>query len=345
MSKATNYILFFKKTDNKIKLQNYLSNYKKKINWDLIYLQYEKKNSSFGLFIIGYYNYYIKKNYKIGLDYFYKALELNNVFAMFYIGLYLLNSGKYKESQELFEKCIKNGNARGYCGLGKVYYYGFDKKYLNKILELFKKGAELGDSQCLTHLGIIYSIEGTEFYNYHKTVYYLKKGVELNDSQAMHCLGIIYYYGYYNDDIKLDDGMKLLNQAIDNNYTPSITFVGNIYSRNNKLINYKKAIQLYNKAIELNNDDAMVEMGCLYKHGEGIEQDYKKAYDLFLRASKLNNAKAFICLGILYKNGQGVPFDMIQSIKYYKKGHLINKNNNFKDSENILLTIKLDTNN
>ncbi len=63
----------------------------------------------------------------------------------------------------------------------------------------------------------------------------------------------------------------------------------------------KKAIELYERAVELGNARAMYNLGVCYKYGEGVPKDMNKAIELYERAAALGNANAMNGLGVCYK--------------------------------------------
>lgn len=64
---------------------------------------------------------------------------------------------------------------------------------------------------------------------------------------------------------------------------------------------FKKAKELYEKAIDKGNHHAICDMGLMYEKGYGVKQDYIKAKELYEIAGALNNSSALSNLGILYE--------------------------------------------
>ena len=67
------------------------------------------------------------------------------------------------------------------------------------------------------------------------------------------------------------------------------------------------AIGCYLQAADLNNADAMVNLGTIYLNGipRLVERNYTKAYDNFIKAMDLDNSDAMIHLSYMYRNGLG----------------------------------------
>ena len=56
---------------------------------------------------------------------------------------------------------------------------------------------------------------------------------------------------------------------------------------------FKKAVELYQKAANLGNGAACNNLGDKYYQGSGVTQDYQKAVELYQKAADLGNASAY----------------------------------------------------
>lgn len=59
-------------------------------------------------------------------------------------------------------------------------------------------------------------------------------------------------------------------------------------------------------------------IGTMYHFGYGVEVDYKRAKDLYERALEYGNGEAANHLGRLYLNGEGVEKNPVRAREYYK---------------------------
>ena len=86
-------------------------------------------------------------------------------------------------------------------------------------------------------------------------------------------------------------------------------------------------VDLYKKAIDCGNADAMNDLGALYYDGRGCEQDFTKAVYYYDMAAKLGNRQAQENLGYCYYYGRNVPIDYEKAFHYFAlgafDGHLI----------------------
>ena len=56
----------------------------------------------------------------------------------------------------------------------------------------------------------------------------------------------------------------------------------------------------------------------MYAKGLGVEQNYKVALDLFLRAANQYDPEALYNLGLMYKNGTGVRMNYGEALRWFR---------------------------
>ena len=70
----------------------------------------------------------------------------------------------------------------------------------------------------------------------------------------------------------------------------------------------------------------LLKQGMDYYEGKKVEQDQQKAFELFVKAAELGNMQALYNAGLMYNNGQGVEKDDAKAAECYQKaadaGHL-----------------------
>lgn len=57
----------------------------------------------------------------------------------------------------------------------------------------------------------------------------------------------------------------------------------------------------YEKAVELDDDEAMNIMGIIYEEGIEVPPDFERAYEYYTAAAEMGNAKAKLNLGLMYE--------------------------------------------
>ena len=82
---------------------------------------------------------------------------------------------------------------------------------------------------------------------------------------------------------------------------------------------YKQAIYRIMKASAQGSVGAYVNIGYMYKHGQGVEKDYQAAFEWFTKAAECNDATAWYNLAIMYHYGEGRPVDLRQALDLYRK--------------------------
>jgi len=164
--------------------------------------------------------------------------------------------------------------------LGSLYKDGFGvQKETQKAKELFEKAIQLGSSDALINLALIYEETPVSFImksllnlkniknapNYQKAIELYEKAIQLEKSSAMINLGNMYFKG---KGVKQD---------------------------------FQKAKELYEKGILLGYSNGYCNLGVMYQNGHGVKPDCFKAKELFEKSIQLGNTKAQNNLSILEK--------------------------------------------
>ncbi|ELR22584.1 K+ channel tetramerization subfamily protein [Acanthamoeba castellanii str. Neff] len=82
---------------------------------------------------------------------------------------------------------------------------------------------------------------------------------------------------------------------------------------------YRKAVELWQRAAELGEARAQNRLAMCYKNGEGVEQDLYKAIPLFQKAAEQGLRDAQYNLACIYKNGEGVGVDLTKAILWFRR--------------------------
>ena len=79
------------------------------------------------------------------------------------------------------------------------------------------------------------------------------------------------------------------------------------------------AVKRMRKRMEVNDAQAMYELGCYHQHGQrGLPQDVSKALELYHRAGELGHSESYCNIGYIYSRGQGVEIDEKKARHYYE---------------------------
>ena len=203
--------------------------------------------------------------------------------------LYLTGDGvtqNLDKAEKLLTKAAKKEYVPAYRGLGRVY---MRKGYTEEGLKWYDKAALCGDKIAARMLGDAY-YNGAE-------------GIEQNNTKAQ------YYY-----EKALEIGEDKDDATVHSN-------LGYLYASSEKP-EIDKAISHYTRAIELDesNSGAYFDLGQIYYWGlGGIKKDYKKAIQYYKQAADLNNPTALWNLAVCYDNGLGVKKNHNLCVNYAKK--------------------------
>ncbi|GES91031.1 kinase-like domain-containing protein [Rhizophagus clarus] len=114
---------------------------------------------------------------------------------------------------------------------------------------------------------------------------------------------------------------EMINWLLDNqNDSNSIYLLGYFYYHGVGVSsNMQNALELYQKAANLENNAAQFDLANMYIDGEGGDKDYEKAFEL---SEKLTE-KEYLCginlLGFCYDNGIGTDINPENAFSLYKK--------------------------
>ena len=151
------------------------------------------------------------------------------------------------------------------------------EKY-NKLMEHKKiELSDLGNSDALLNLGIVYLNGFGIEKDYSKAIQYFELSSNLGNSDSYLYLGNLYYNG---EGVKKD---------------------------------YLKAKEFYELSSRLNNSNAHNALGELYLYGNGVDKNHLIAFDYFLLASKQNHPFSLFHLGCIYSNAD----DLSRAIYYF----------------------------
>ena len=74
-------------------------------------------------------------------------------------------------------------------------------------------------------------------------------------------------------------------------------------------------LRLTHRAADLGNGLAMLNLGCAYYFGRGVEQDHEKTVRYYRRAAEKGVVKAISNLSLCYRDGEGVEKDAAEAAR------------------------------
>jgi len=80
-----------------------------------------------------------------------------------------------------------------------------------------------------------------------------------------------------------------------------------------------KAEMVRNKALGMNNTEAILKLASQYYIGDGVEMDKEKAFQYYLKAAELGSNEGMAEVGICYLKGEGVKQDDVQAYAWLSR--------------------------
>jgi TPR repeat protein len=198
-------------------------------------------------------------------------------------------SETWKKSQELRDQPAVDATPVEYIAKGKQ---AADRKDFDDAVVWYRKAADLGDASSMYELGQIYSgaygyqvVKGDHFA---EAVSWYQQAADHGNAPAM------FWFGFYT----YNEGLK--KRPNDKAEADSFPW--------------------FQKSADLDYPPAITELGVLYNSdGPGIQHDHAKAAQLFLKAAQMGDAQAMNHLGYVYSHGIGVPRDLDEAVRWWKK--------------------------
>jgi hypothetical protein len=96
--------------------------------------------------------------------------------------------------------------------------------------------------------------------------------------------------------------------------------LGRLYSHGQGVQqDYVEALRWYRKAAEQGDTNGENGLAYMYSNGQGVPQDYPEALIWYLKAAEQGDAKAENAIALLYSQGQGVPQGYAEALRWYHK--------------------------
>ena len=251
----------------------------------------------------------------LAVKYFQEAGKLENADALFFLSIHQQNNDNLKEATQAAKRSLELGNEAAKIELGEIQE---DEKLMKEGFNALKKKVDSGDMHYANSLGYAYEFGiGTSLSIKEATKYYEMSAKQNN------AIGMTNLADLYIQENKLKKAKPLLVKAAEKEYGYAQYLLAmnffDLYSENNKealfwleraasndephalyqlglyyaeKADLAKSIQYYQRAAELNNADALLELYYIYGEGIGVEQDDDKALFFLKKAAELGNQEA-----------------------------------------------------
>lgn len=293
---------------------------------------------------IYYFNgWYVKKNREHSYEWYEKASNAGNTYAMANLGLNYKNDKQYDKAWIHLNRGLTLTYAQNKAtilntaGLMLLHGYGTPKDY-DKALSHFKQSSDRGNMYAT------YNLASHSFYydyDFAKGIEYTILGIQQKHKTLKKLLGDCYRYGKLLPKNE-ESALHWYNEARAEDVSSAYLAIGDIY-HDNKC--YDEAIEEYNTGIEKGNNygyyslykvysnpeypgynldealyylekgvqkgsqSSMIQLAKMYLEGNGVVQDYAMAKELLEQAKAKEDLDANGYLALLYLNGWGVSVD------------------------------------
>ena len=285
-----------------------------------------------------------KKLYEEGYDYFYgitrpvnrvKAVEyfleagkLENADALFFLSIHQQNNDNLKEATQAAKRSLELGNEVAKIKLGEIQE---DEKLMKEGFNALKKKVDSGDIHYANSLGYAYEFGIGTSLNIKEAMKYYEMAAKQNNALGMTNLADLYIqedklkkakpllvkaaekeHGYaqyllamnffYYKQENNKEALYWLEKSASNDEPEALYQLGLYYAEKADLA---KAIKYYQRAAELNNAEAALELYYIYGEGFGVEQDEDKALFFLKKAAESGNQEVLDELAAMALSGQG----------------------------------------
>ena len=206
--------------------------------------------------------------------------------------LYSANLQNYSPAKKLLANKLNKGYDISYSCSGSIKYY------LELAKDTLKEVSELN-----TKL----------YFNYEKLDKFEYVGNKFNEDNTKDEKQIIDLY------------WSQITRKKDRNNIKIIKELAKIYYYGSSVVeqNYKTSLNLFKRAVQLNDTESLFFVGEHYLNGWGTEKNYTKAFEYFNKSISYNNtdnAKSWNSLGYLYYYGLGVKKNVRKAFDYFNIG-------------------------
>ena len=262
------------------------------------------------------------------VGYFLEAGKLENADTLFFLSIHQQNHDNLKEATQTAKRSLELGNEAAKIKLGEIQE---DKKLMKAGFNALKKKVDSGDMHYANSLGYAYEFGiGTSLSIKEAMKYYemaakqnnalgmtnltdlyiqedklkkakplLVKAAEKEHGYAQYLLAMNFFY-YKQENNK--EALYWLEKSASNDEPEALYQLGLYYAEKADLA---KAIKYYQRAAELNNAEAALELYYIYGEGFGVEQDEDKALFFLKKAAESGNQEVLDELAAMALSGQG----------------------------------------
>ena len=272
----------------------------------------------------------LNKDIDLALESYKKAIDdcsYYEGYANYYIGkMYEAEDDKanadeyFRKALNFCEKSADEGCAISDNMVGLCYQMGYGTAIdFGKSLEYFKKAADYGNLNATRNIGLLYETgDGELKQDVDKAYEYYIKAADGGLGKAMYNIGRLYEKGIYPTDAEAPDyktARQWYEKAAQNGYPDGWSYAGDIYLNGYEdgIEDKDKAIEYYDRGIEMGSARSMASMGYMYYKGT----DYDNALIYFKKGANAGSSYSMRLIGLCYHYGKGVDEDPEKAAEWY----------------------------
>lgn len=184
------------------------------------------------------------------------------------------------------------------------------------LVQYYQFLADKGDEQAQLGLGqLLYHGGRGVDRDHEKALLYISSAAQAGSVAARAFLGKMYLEGNPTLPVNTELAMHFFRLASDEDNALGNFGVGFLLAREG---NFARAVGYLKRAAEQGWAEALVQLGTMYYHGQGVVRDLHKAFEYLTRAAESGNLLAIFNLAQLHATGTGVLRSCRIAVDLYK---------------------------
>ena len=267
------------------------------------------------------------------------AANNGDIEAQFYLGVYYEGKGDKKQALAWYKKASDGGLASASYNYARILL--MSPRSISDYREAFQIANEAASKGCREAAFLLawcYSTgNGTEL-NYEEGKKYIMQTINesIVDPKSMgvtyYLLGNYYRFGYGNTVVSIKDAFAYWEKAAEVDNVDALYNIGVSYLNGDGVEkNEALAYSFLNRGLELGDVKCIRGVALCYRNGIHVKQDIHKSIDLYKKAADLGDVESLACIGSIYANGEGLPQDQEEGARWFlsaaSKGHIVSQKN------------------
>ncbi|EXX72086.1 uncharacterized protein OCT59_023609 [Rhizophagus irregularis] len=144
----------------------------------------------------------------------------------------------------------------------------------------------------------------------------------LNNQHNSNSICLLGYFNYHGIEVGVNKqrALELFQKAAELENNVAQLHLVNIYIYGKSAFkNYNEAFKLSNKLAEKGIPNAINNLGWCYEHGIGVDANGEKAFELYQKAADLGSSDGISNLGLCYDKGIGTNVNKLKAFELYQK--------------------------